>query len=539
VPRLGSWLALLFLLVAEIVALTVRFDATPLAGRDDLPSRLVATAPDVLQIAIGIAAAVVALGARRIRSFGFPCDLRIGPQLWPWLPLHLVSFALVLSLSARVFEIESSPSIAVAVAWLGAAACAALSWAAAAVPPRHWPGLSWRGRGVLVGGVLIGFGAWVLGRLARAGWDSTAAPTFWATSRLLRIFYADLVADPDSQVVGTSSFRVMIAPACSGYEGVALVCAYLAVYLAVFRRGLRFPGALCLLPIGALAAWLLNVVRIATLVAIGDSVSPELALGGFHSQAGWLAFNVVALGLAFAAHRSRLFSKNPAAPGRALDPTAAHLVPLLSVLLAGMLFEAVSTKPDALYPLGVLVGAAALAYSWRSIDGLGRRPLTDGEAVGRGGAWWAASTGVVVFAVWIGLEIVTPAARRATDPRESLAGLPEWALAAWVAFRLLGSVVVIPVVEEIAFRGYLLRRIMSPEFRAVPPRHFSVTAILVSSVVFGLLHEQWLAGTLAGAAYALAYGRRGRIGDAILAHAVTNGLIGITAFATGKWQLWV
>lgn len=59
-----------------------------------------------------------------------------------------------------------------------------------------------------------------------------------------------------------------------------------------------------------------------------------------------------------------------------------------------------------------------------------------------------------------------------------------------------------------------------------------------ASLLFGLLHERWLAGTLAGMAYCLAQYYRGRIGDAILAHATTNAAIAAYVLSTGSWSLW-
>ena len=82
----------------------------------------------------------------------------------------------------------------------------------------------------------------------------------------------------------------------------------MAFYLWFYRKTLRFPQATLLVPLGVVAIWLANAVRIAALILIGTWFSPAVALGGFHSQAGWLAFNVVALGLVAVAGRSPFFS---------------------------------------------------------------------------------------------------------------------------------------------------------------------------------------------------------------------------------------
>ena len=96
-----------------------------------------------------------------------------------------------------------------------------------------------------------------------------------------------------------------------------------------------------------------------------------------------------------------------------------------------------------------------------------------------------------------------------------------------------------PVAEELAFRGFLIRRLLSPYFESLSPREYSVAAVLISSLLFGLLHgERWLAGTFAGLFYAVAFLRRGRIGDAVVAHATTNSLLAAWVLANGKWHLW-
>src|SRR5207244_7783301 len=91
---------------------------------------------------------------------------------------------------------------------------------------------------------------------------------------------------PSTYTLGTPAFQVEISSECSGYEGIALILLFLTVYLWLFRRTLRFPHVLLLLPIGVLAMWLTNVLRIALLFAIGAAVSSGLSVLGVHSQAG-------------------------------------------------------------------------------------------------------------------------------------------------------------------------------------------------------------------------------------------------------------
>ena len=117
-------------------------------------------------------------------------------------------------------------------------------------------------------------------------------------------------------------------------------------------------------------------------------------------------------------------------------------------------------------------------------------------------------------------------------------GLPVWAVAIWLFFRIAGSVVILPVIEEVAFRGFLLRRLVSADFQSVGHRQLTWPAIIISSALFGFLHDQWLAGTLAGMIYAAVYGYRGRLSDAVIAHATTNAMITVVALSSGYWQFW-
>jgi len=120
----------------------------------------------------------------------------------------------------------------------------------------------------------------------------------------------------------------------------------------------------------------------------------------------------------------------------------------------------------------------------------------------------------------------------------ALAQIPRTAAGLWLLARVLGSVVVVPIAEELAFRGYLLRRLIAADFTAVSPKQFTVFSFLVSSVAFGLLHGRWLAGILAGMIYALAQYRRGELSDAVVAHAVTNGLLAAYVLLAGQWAFW-
>jgi CAAX prenyl protease-like protein len=120
----------------------------------------------------------------------------------------------------------------------------------------------------------------------------------------------------------------------------------------------------------------------------------------------------------------------------------------------------------------------------------------------------------------------------------SLAEIPAGLAAVWLLFRVLGSVITVPIAEELAFRGYLLRRLIAADFDEPSTLRFTWLSFVLSSLLFGALHGRWLAGTVAGMFYAWALYRRGRVDDAILAHALTNALIAAEVLILGQWELW-
>jgi CAAX prenyl protease-like protein len=184
---------------------------------------------------------------------------------------------------------------------------------------------------------------------------------------------------------------------------------------------------------------------------------------------------------------------------------------------------------DWFYPVRVLGKAAAICFFWRSrLTRLHLAGIWSGSAIGIGAA---------VFVVWMGLERILGDTDTSSVIPGSLAEMPLGLAAAWLIFRVLGSIITVPVAEELAFRGYVVRRLISPDFDKAPLR-FTWLSFLLSSVLFGALHGRWLAGTVAGMFYAWAMYRRGRVGDAIIAHATTNALIAADVLILGNWNLW-
>ena len=106
------------------------------------------------------------------------------------------------------------------------------------------------------------------------------------------------------------------------------------------------------------------------------------------------------------------------------------------------------------------------------------------------------------------------------------------------AIRWSGAALVVPVMEELFWRSFLLRWIKNQDFLNVDPAKVGWFAFVVVAVLFGLEHSLWLAGLLAGVAYNGLYMLRKTLWAPIVAHAVTNAMLGIWVIQTGNWQYW-
>jgi exosortase E/protease (VPEID-CTERM system) len=355
-----------------------------------------------------------------------------------------------------------------------------------------------------------------------------------AVAASLKILLPSIHFDPADAAIGTEQFWVRVAPVCSGYEGIGLVVVFLSAYLVAFRQRFRFPHALLLLPFAIVAVWLFNVVRIVALILIGHAGYPEVALGGFHSKAGWLFFCAVSLGAVWLSQRLIWFARDSHAPiGRVSNPSAPFLLPLLAVVTTSLVSGLFVGDFNYLYPMRVVVGLLVLAwFSQDYIDGL-RQRLGGRRII----SWDALGIGVAVYLLWIGIASLSASYSPVPKPA-ALAELQAPLAAVWIMGRVLGSVLVAPLVEELAFRGFLLRRVVASDFTKVSYEQWHWPAVLISSLAFAALHQQWLGGLVAGFSYAYAQKRRGLLSDAIVAHGVTNALIAAQVLLGDYWSLW-
>ncbi len=265
------------------------------------------------------------------------------------------------------------------------------------------------------------------------------------------------------------------------------------------------------------------------LVSIGAHVSPAVAVQGFHSAAGWVFFLLVALSCVAVSRQAPFFaavrdSKPVASSGD--SPARASLVflaPFIGLVGASILASAFAPHDQWLYAVKVVAIGGALWWFRGSY-----LPYVSG-----------ASLSSVVIGLGVGVAWIV------TDPNKGieaplgvwLAALPVWLAAIWLAVRAVGSIALVPIAEELAFRGYLARALVSRKFEQVGFGEFSWLAFVGSSLAFGLVHQRWVAACLAGAVYALLMYRTKRLSDPIAAHVASNAAIMFWAVVAKQWSL--
>jgi exosortase E/protease (VPEID-CTERM system) len=503
-----AWLLPSVLLVGEVLALQARFSTAPFEAIDARWATLLLGLREFPRVLLSALTAVVILGWRgiaeefsRLRSAAVEQSERSA-----WVILQLGSFALLWGSAALLLERDPDggpPETWLLLGWPLLAVCTAGLAARATAPLGAWSALLRRRWRLILTAASVGTLAWVAGTWSQAQLrEILRLPTLRVAYAMLDPFVDGAFIAPEAFQFGTQNFRVDLAPGCSGLDGIGLVGTFTAAWLFWMRKELRFPRALVLLPVGIAASWLFNAMRLAMLAVIGEHGSGEAAIAGFHSVAGLVLFCITAIGVVTIGHSARFQAVRGVERAPWFDATSAYLLPLLAWIGLGLLAEAFPITPGVRL---VVRGAAVIA-----LLAAGRRHL--GEL-----ARWPTKAGLIVTAACGALSLFLPRAWR-----EGVMASMEFHGALEQVLGAVGTLALTPLVEELAFRGYLMRRPASVHFELVDPRRAGWIGILLSTLLFGLLHPAWHVGLIYGFLFCVAYAWRGRLTDAILAHAVSN-----------------
>ena len=184
----------------------------------------------------------------------------------------------------------------------------------------------------------------------------------------------------------------------------------------------------------------------------------------------------------------------------------------------------------ALYPVKIGLVALALLLLWKRYDELRWADLRRARDT-----MLSLGLGLIVFVLWVNLDLplVTSGTPQGFDP-----GLFGDLRLPMTAVRLLGAALVVPVMEELFWRSFLVRYLIDRNFTAVRHGTFTLFTFAATAVLFGLEHHLWLAGILAGAAYNYIYLRTRSVTQCVLSHAATNFALGVYVVSTGNWLFW-
>lgn len=182
-----------------------------------------------------------------------------------------------------------------------------------------------------------------------------------------------------------------------------------------------------------------------------------------------------------------------------------------------------------IYPIQTIFCGALLVCFWREYEFRAAGQMVFGAAVA-----------LLAFALWIApQELFGFAPRLVGFNPEIFSGQP---VAYWgtIVFRFLRLVVVVPLVEEIFWRGFLLRYLVNEKFHTVPFGTFSWLSFVAVTVGFGFSHSRadWIPALIAGALYNCVAYRTKNLTSCVLTHAVTNLLLGLWIMKTRQWGFW-
>jgi len=183
----------------------------------------------------------------------------------------------------------------------------------------------------------------------------------------------------------------------------------------------------------------------------------------------------------------------------------------------------------------VLIGVALAVFSRRVIPW---RP-----------SFWLASVlvGAAVFVVWVGPDTLWPRYRDFWLFHNFITGAAASSLDArlktnafFIVIRVAESAVLIPILEELFWRGWLMRWLIQPDFENVPMGRYTPRSFWIVALLFASEHgAYWEVGLIAGIAYNAWVVRTRNLADCMLAHGVTNALLAAYVLLFDKWEFWL
>jgi CAAX protease family protein len=207
---------------------------------------------------------------------------------------------------------------------------------------------------------------------------------------------------------------------------------------------------------------------------------------------------------------------------------------LFLILLELVRWWPIAARFDA--PVRALILAAVCAFFWPSDISI--RPSH---------AFASTVGGIVVFCIWIAPDVLFPVYRASPLFSNSILGYPHGSMSAAdlqsssiLTWRTVRAVGIVPVIEELFWRAWLMRRLINPDFQRVPLGTYTPFPFWCTALLFASEHgPYWDVGLAAGVIYNFWMVRTKSVGDCILMHAVTNGALCAYIIFKHQWQYWL
>ena len=217
---------------------------------------------------------------------------------------------------------------------------------------------------------------------------------------------------------------------------------------------------------------------------------------------------------------------------RRMHPAVAYVAPF-AVFIA---LRWLPVAPEWLAPARLVVVALTIAVFSRHV--LPGRPSAPVGSV---------LLGVAVLVIWIGPDLVWHGYRDLWLFHNRITGAAKSSLPAgvrsnvfFIVVRLAESAILIPILEELFWRGWLMRWLVRPDFESVPLGKYTALSFWAVAVLFASEHgPYWEVGLAAGVAYNWWMVRTRNLADCMLAHGVTNALLGVYVLLFDQWQYWL
>jgi uncharacterized protein len=160
---------------------------------------------------------------------------------------------------------------------------------------------------------------------------------------------------------------------------------------------------------------------------------------------------------------------------------------------------------------------------------------------------WSLLIGIAVFFLWIGPDVLFPGYRHFWLFENSILGSAKPGLTtagqmqpAVLALRAVRAIIIVPIVEELFWRAWLMRWLIAPDFEKIPLGKYVPLAFWVVAILFASEHgSYWDVGLLTGIIYNAWMVKSKSLGDLILTHAVTNACLSAYVILAGKWEYWL